>query len=419
MMEQVFISYKSQNANIVRRIVDNLIANGFNVWFAEYEVNASNYEEFSRLIDSQITEAIGNSTHAILFTNNLWGNSRYCQHEKTQILQGNFPIKAIQVCLPKETQPLLPLQESSNIPCIEHKEDSLRETLKFIIEELVGSSKGLDQNFYSIEDTPNVFVFRYGRLNIGRLNYTGCSAGLGRVGKEHEYRFEGELDGIGVRLEIDIDPYNTAVKRRTLEAAQMKIVDDREVYKLMRIRANRWYKKNPLNEHGLHLFFQEGTSNIGFTYWTAQPNNSHKWFRVYSVISQDERYGIPITVTYYFSALFTTTDRAKSFRKFCSLLNYGEQIIHSYEYESDPCLQYIPSKMFNRLVKIMGYILVAAVVLILIYSQQPGASQWPWTAFYIPIGLFVGWMLGQMLEFCIMYKYLMCLEQTKRAGLEC
>jgi hypothetical protein len=57
---QIFISYKSENANDVRFFVERLMAAGATVWFAEYEVLAANYDllrshlfRFEGEIDSQ------------------------------------------------------------------------------------------------------------------------------------------------------------------------------------------------------------------------------------------------------------------------------------------------------------------------------------------------------------------------------
>jgi hypothetical protein len=47
---EVFISYKSDDAEAVRHTVEVLIGNGLKVWFAEYEVLIKNYDNFDREI---------------------------------------------------------------------------------------------------------------------------------------------------------------------------------------------------------------------------------------------------------------------------------------------------------------------------------------------------------------------------------
>jgi hypothetical protein len=47
----LFISYKSEDANLVRAVAERLMACGNEIWFAEYRVLPENYEEFDMLID--------------------------------------------------------------------------------------------------------------------------------------------------------------------------------------------------------------------------------------------------------------------------------------------------------------------------------------------------------------------------------
>lgn len=41
-----FITYKSEDADLVRNVADQLIASGIRVWFAEYQVLLQNYDQF-------------------------------------------------------------------------------------------------------------------------------------------------------------------------------------------------------------------------------------------------------------------------------------------------------------------------------------------------------------------------------------
>ncbi len=62
----LFISYKSHNADVAREVADALLANGVNVWFAEYQVLFGNYDDFQKAVN----EGIDRASHALLFTNN-------------------------------------------------------------------------------------------------------------------------------------------------------------------------------------------------------------------------------------------------------------------------------------------------------------------------------------------------------------
>lgn len=59
-----FISYHSEDANVVRRIAERLILGGYRVWFAEYRVLLANYEDF----EDEIVQGIKHSSFALLFT---------------------------------------------------------------------------------------------------------------------------------------------------------------------------------------------------------------------------------------------------------------------------------------------------------------------------------------------------------------
>jgi hypothetical protein len=78
-----FFSYKSQNANEIRRIAEHLMADGYRVWFAEYEVVLRNYKQFQR----QIRKGTRNCSFAILFTTNLYSQSKHCENEVTWLKQ--------------------------------------------------------------------------------------------------------------------------------------------------------------------------------------------------------------------------------------------------------------------------------------------------------------------------------------------
>ena len=80
-----FFSYKSENANEVRRIAERLMAVGYRVWFAEYEIVLRNYDEFEHFI----REGIQNCSFGILFTTNKYTKSENCINE-VKWLQQHF-----------------------------------------------------------------------------------------------------------------------------------------------------------------------------------------------------------------------------------------------------------------------------------------------------------------------------------------
>ena len=92
-----FFSYKSENANEVRRIAERVMAAGYRVWFAEYEVLLKSYEKFEPLI----RRGAKRCDFAILFTTEKFARSQHCATEVIW-LKEHFaaePHKIIEVCL--------------------------------------------------------------------------------------------------------------------------------------------------------------------------------------------------------------------------------------------------------------------------------------------------------------------------------
>ncbi len=73
----VFVSYRSLDSNVVRQIVDGLIAHGCKPWFAEYMIRFSGRD----LFDAAIIQGIRNSRYAVLFTTDAYLNSAHCCDE--------------------------------------------------------------------------------------------------------------------------------------------------------------------------------------------------------------------------------------------------------------------------------------------------------------------------------------------------
>jgi tetratricopeptide (TPR) repeat protein len=72
-----FLSYKSDDANVVRRVAERLIAGGFRVWFAEYEVMLQNYDAFAEAI----RKGTENSAFGLFFTSQKYAASEWCKQE--------------------------------------------------------------------------------------------------------------------------------------------------------------------------------------------------------------------------------------------------------------------------------------------------------------------------------------------------
>lgn len=104
----IFLSYKSEDANLVRLVAEYLIAGGLDVWFNEYQILPENYERFTEAIDEGIRQA----THAVVFTNNRWSRADWCLYEMKGLLRSIADrSRIVEVCIPYEDEPRHVFQE--------------------------------------------------------------------------------------------------------------------------------------------------------------------------------------------------------------------------------------------------------------------------------------------------------------------
>jgi hypothetical protein len=94
-----FLSYKSEDANLVRQVAECLVSNGFSVWFAEYEVLLPNYKEFNVAID----HGLENCEYGILFTNTAYWESEYCTYEAEYLDEHLGPDRVLDISLTVST----------------------------------------------------------------------------------------------------------------------------------------------------------------------------------------------------------------------------------------------------------------------------------------------------------------------------
>lgn len=100
----VFVSYKSENANQARAVADFLTSRGLRVWFAEYEIRSDIYES-DVAIQAAVDRGIAHSSFFLLFTNDRWSKSYYCQMEFEKIPKQSIRTSAIEVFVPQECGP--------------------------------------------------------------------------------------------------------------------------------------------------------------------------------------------------------------------------------------------------------------------------------------------------------------------------
>ncbi|RPJ81422.1 MAG: TIR domain-containing protein, partial [Acidobacteria bacterium] len=126
----VFLSYKTENANAVREVADCLIASGLAVWFAEYEITGDIYDD-DVAVQAAIDAGVERSRHAVVFTNNRWARSTYCAREMTRIQQRIPASRTIEICIPSEDLPRTTWPVLRGVPFIEYS-GRLEDVVAFI-----------------------------------------------------------------------------------------------------------------------------------------------------------------------------------------------------------------------------------------------------------------------------------------------
>lgn len=261
----VFISYKSENVDVVRPFAEQLIAAGLNVWFAEYIIVLYGREYFDKAIDNGLKKAkIG-----ICFTNDLYEKSEWCQYEKEQLLRSKSQQNIIEIIIPTESISLnfrsLPIECLSTV----YKGD-MNEILEFVQNIiLVPISKILYEDSFSRERK----IFKCLDQNYS-LDFTGWKVNESEFFKFEEgdvagprFRRENENFAMWGNLIIGIgnkDPKRSHVDN--LRVSKGSVVNDRECYDYAIDFAKEFFAKYwQQKDLGVHLSFLLGHSHFAIT----------------------------------------------------------------------------------------------------------------------------------------------------------
>ncbi|MDQ2976166.1 MAG: toll/interleukin-1 receptor domain-containing protein [Acidobacteriota bacterium] len=255
----IFISYKSEQAETAREIADQLIANGRKVWFAEYEILLSNRDD--ELVQAAIDEGIRQSAYGLAITNNLYAGSKYCRLEMKQLLERCGPSKILEIRLPEEEEPyrLFPkLQESPS-----HSSEHTNEILDFVR----AQSRWPIRPMVSEDEPPYQYYEDTFMGHPFRLNTTGWEMherGGERLPGDNVQgpKFRCKHNGRKIFVNIIWGPeYSAAGQRRH------QTNDDREMYnQLLKDYLPKHLGRIAGKVRGVHLLFHSGFSQMVLTY---------------------------------------------------------------------------------------------------------------------------------------------------------
>lgn len=265
----LFISYKSENANEVREIAEILMSSGLSVWFAEYSLPIDLYVANNLDgIQEAILGGIKNAEYALVFTNAIWAESEYCQIEIDAILERYPADRILQVCIPREDRVFERNPKLRDVATHVYQPGRVKETLEFIGGKI---GKDLREPFdpRSVSDR---------QLHI---RARGCAAQmdvapLRLVNLPRATGFFGKVDSTDATLFIKFLPHRTTgtlvghsheelvktAKRHESSPEALELTDDRLIYREYATRANLVCEKRGFACLGLHLFHSRGDDGL-------------------------------------------------------------------------------------------------------------------------------------------------------------
>lgn len=344
----VFISYKSEDANLVRQTAEELTAVGLDLWFNEYRILAAEYEQFEDAIDDGVRRA----THAVVFTNNRWARSKWCGIEMEGLLE-RIPDRSriVEVAIPWEDGPREAFPDLLGRPAVLFQGDPRRpshdDVHRLVVEILGRLGYGTSQTALPAIESKPVWLPSYGvtfdpgpfrlwpertrRQLVARRLQSDTVLGL----RTAVFHLGG--DKIDVSMDAYATNYESPISR--LEISDAGASDDRAVYAAYRGYAKNWFPTEhghfrhvDFQPKGLHLVFVEGTSQIGVSYVSkmeGEARDEARWERRYAVrIPNPLRPDARGELAFVFS-VGLPGDEAQQLRAFCRLAPWFDAVVES------------------------------------------------------------------------------------------
>lgn len=259
----IFISYKSEDVALARRIAEALMASGWRVWFAEYRVLLS----FRRWFTNMFVQGIRASDHGLVITNNRWANSEHCGREIHWLQQFINPRSILELRLPREPLPHQRFPKLAESPSLESND--LKTILTFI-----GANTDVERTPVPTPEPP----VQRGWLT-GNIDGRPCRVMLAG------WTLEGGADGSIESMRWHYDGLPKGVLSGTAAVATGKAVDldkqqrfgsgieDKYMFDVLAYWARKGFKKYGGKPRGVHLYFYDGRAQMGLTFWAAATAN--------------------------------------------------------------------------------------------------------------------------------------------------
>lgn len=324
----IFISYKSEDVHVVRRVVDRLLAQGFRVWFAEYTILFHARDRFQ----DAINQGISQSQFGVIFSNDRYIRSKYVRRELRRMLdpaQGMGPDKVVEVRIPQEPGTRTRFgQQMNSVRWLEYK-GNIDEVVDFIVQN-AGVRHTETTVIRSAPHRKATGTFEGAKFSFTvPASWREIADSRIEMGKQLGGTWKDDIETPRYYAP-DTDPsrsfhivvgYDSPAISPSIESLANEPVDDRKQYEDMRDFAMLWLAKNHKECKGLHLFFLRGVSHMLITYFDCM------WNRRYSIVLKHPHNGRDVE----FAMVFWCGGK---FRDYCRCTSEMEDIAESLQWDS-------------------------------------------------------------------------------------
>lgn len=331
---RVFVSYKSEDCNVVREVVEILISAGVPVWFAEYEVLPSQYDVFDRDLEANLQKAVRGCTHALVFTNNRWSESDYCRAEMRAVSAAISARDIIEVRIPHEELPHREYQMLEHGPTLDYAQDPTATATSVL--RLLGIEGAPPARAAVLSAKPSLRLWRFG-LTLDPGTFESSIKESRRASHGHgapSVLLQTALNGQAVKMVIILEVFDSVL--RSLQMSQEGAAADREVYKGYRQYAQKWEVEASVEIRGLHLYFWNARSQLALTYVTPSKDSAHpqgSWERRYVLSPRGTTPAERGEIHFIFYAPDIKGTPEEQFRKFTALCRVFDQLMRTVRYQ--------------------------------------------------------------------------------------
>ncbi|MDQ2974750.1 MAG: toll/interleukin-1 receptor domain-containing protein [Acidobacteriota bacterium] len=405
----IFLSYKSEDANLVRLVAEYLIASGLDVWFNEYRILPDDYDRFDQMIDDGLRQA----THAVVFTNNRWSRAEWCRYEMDGLLSAiSDHRRIVEVGIPHEdepretypallAQPPIIFQGNPRAPAMRevHRvvaEIAQRFGFPFTLPEpAVGASSSVWLPRFGVSFNPSSFSLWPGRT-LRFWSIAVLSPNINLVSAFRTLVFRRMVDGVPISFDVYVWNYESPIHSFSID--EEGVSDDRAVQKSYLRYAQKWISTDrgafgtvTWKAEGLHLAFVEGRSHFGLTY------SSHLgWDRRYAIrIPRDDGEGEG-ELGFVFSA--AASELHTDLRHFCELSPSFDEVVKTASVR-------LPGRFAAALINLPAFIAKAALAAAAVWVAR---RSWPVAgALTAAMALFfaAGYFTADLAHWCLRSSY--------------